>query len=314
MRCFWPRRSIRASRSNRLTELWLENADVDELLDPDAHLWTRCDQVLGAAGGAIPAHPARQRACRKASRRKHGARCARKLARFVRSRWFAPPFSGIGFSGLIADALQAMRATPAKRPAAPGRAIRSTCSSRPPISAAIIELLRLNSPPVVQESEHRLPIGFRAKVPLEPGRALADPLELVFAARSTASFPGAFPPMKIARDRRAGRAAQAGMAGSRGIPRARHARPCAADRMLENVSLIDGSVLVNAPFSAAIDALKGRPAQREVDRRFVYIDPRPDRRGAWPARAEWRGRVSSGRSSARFRPSRANSRSATIWR
>ena len=43
------------------------------------------------------------------------------------------------------------------------------------------------------------------------------------------------------------------------------------------MSLIDGSVLVNAPFSAAIDALKGRPAQREVDRRFVYIDPRPDR-------------------------------------
>ena len=30
-----------------------------------------------------------------------------KLGRFVRSRWFAPPFSGIGFSGLIADALKA---------------------------------------------------------------------------------------------------------------------------------------------------------------------------------------------------------------
>ncbi|HAU21806.1 MAG TPA: DUF3376 domain-containing protein, partial [Erythrobacter sp.] len=45
----------------------------------------------------------------------------------------------------------------------------------------------------------------------------------------------------------------------------------------ENVSLIDGSVLVNKPFGSAMDALAGRPVHREVDRRFVYIDPRPDR-------------------------------------
>ena len=45
----------------------------------------------------------------------------------------------------------------------------------------------------------------------------------------------------------------------------------------EQVSLIDGSVLVNAPFAEATRALEGRPAQREVDRRFVYIDPRPNR-------------------------------------
>jgi patatin-related protein len=48
---------------------------------------------------------------------------------------------------------------------------------------------------------------------------------------------------------------------------------------VEGVSLIDGSVLVNAPFAEAMGALRGRPAQREVDRRFVYIDPRPDRIG-----------------------------------
>ncbi len=39
--------------------------------------------------------------------------------------------------------------------------------------------------------------------------------------------------------------------------------------------LIDGSVLVNAPFRPAIDALGRRPARRQVDRRFVYIDPFP---------------------------------------
>ncbi len=46
-----------------------------------------------------------------------------------------------------------------------------------------------------------------------------------------------------------------------------------ADRVL-----IDGSVLANAPFRPAIAALKQRPARREIDRRFVYIDPKPDYR------------------------------------
>ncbi|MDE2435057.1 MAG: patatin-like protein, partial [Sphingomonadales bacterium] len=48
---------------------------------------------------------------------------------------------------------------------------------------------------------------------------------------------------------------------------------------VEGVALIDGSVLVNAPFSEAMAALGDRPAQREVDRRFVYIDPHPDQVG-----------------------------------
>jgi hypothetical protein len=43
----------------------------------------------------------------------------------------------------------------------------------------------------------------------------------------------------------------------------------------EQAVLIDGSVLANAPFRPAIDALKSRPARRELDRRFVYIDPKP---------------------------------------
>ncbi|MFM9829484.1 MAG: patatin-like protein, partial [Sphingomonas sp.] len=43
----------------------------------------------------------------------------------------------------------------------------------------------------------------------------------------------------------------------------------------EKAALIDGSVLVNAPFRPAIEALRERPARRQVDRRFVYIDPHP---------------------------------------
>jgi patatin-related protein len=40
--------------------------------------------------------------------------------------------------------------------------------------------------------------------------------------------------------------------------------------------VIDGAVRANAPFRPAIAALKQRPARREIDRRFVYIDPKPD--------------------------------------
>jgi patatin-related protein len=49
----------------------------------------------------------------------------------------------------------------------------------------------------------------------------------------------------------------------------------AAAQMAEQAVMIDGSVLSNAPFRPAIDALKNRPAHREVDRRFVYVDPKP---------------------------------------
>jgi hypothetical protein len=43
----------------------------------------------------------------------------------------------------------------------------------------------------------------------------------------------------------------------------------------EQAILIDGSVLHNRPFGPAVAALEKRPSRREVDRRFVYIDPKP---------------------------------------
>jgi hypothetical protein len=55
--------------------------------------------------------------------------------------------------------------------------------------------------------------------------------------------------------------------------------------------LIDGSVLANAPFAQAIDALRNRPARREVDRRFVYIDPKP---GLPSFRVRGRGKTADG--------------------
>lgn len=259
-----------------LTELWLECADVDRLLDPEARLWTRIAKfwappvvefLLSRPGNAVSESvaPETRQQVRK------------KLARFVRSRWFAPPFSGIGFSELLANALDAMASGQVEEPLLPqGHPLDLFVTATD--FGGYIELLRLNSPQVVQESEHRLPIGFRAKVPGEAGHGLADTLELTFAARSTASFPGAFPPLKLAEiDALAERRKVDWPTRNAFVHRVMPAHVRQGN--VENVSLIDGSVLVNAPFAEAMDALKGRPAQREVDRRFVYIDPRPDRIG-----------------------------------
>lgn len=259
-----------------LTELWLDRADVDRLLDPEARPWTRAakfwappivELLLSRPGNAVSESVAPETR----------AQVRKKLARFVRSRWFEPPFSGIGFSGLLADALQAMAENPCEQPLLPPNHPLDLFVTSTDFSGHV-ELLRLNSPAVVEESEHRLPIGFRAKTPARPGLPLANLMELVFAARSTASFPGAFPPMRVDEiDRLAKKRKVEWPTRDQFLGRIMPAHLRQKD--IDTVSLVDGSVLVNAPFSEAMGALKGRPAQREVDRRFVYIDPRPDRRG-----------------------------------
>ncbi|HTM94480.1 MAG TPA: patatin-like protein, partial [Croceibacterium sp.] len=94
---------------------------------------------------------------------------------------------------------------------------------------------------------------------------------------STASFPGAFPPLTVAEiDLLAGQRDEEWDDRAAFLARVMPAHLRQGDA--EKVSLIDGSVLVNAPFAEAMAALPSRPAHREVDRRFVYIDPTPHRR------------------------------------
>ncbi len=258
-----------------LTDLWLDNADVDRLLDPEAHLWTRVAKfwappvvefLLTRPGNVVSESVAPE--MRKEVRH--------KLARFVRSRWFQPPFSGVGFSGLLADAFAAMEAGPADGPLLPpGHPLDLFVTATD--FHGYLQALHLNSPPVVEESEHRLPIGFRSRTPREGGRSIANPLELTLAARSTASFPGAFPPLKLDEiDRLADMRGLTWDTREKFLQRVMPLQ--AAEDLTHNVSLVDGSVLVNAPFSEALNALSGRPSHREVDRRFVYIDPTPDRK------------------------------------
>lgn len=259
-----------------LTDLWLERADVDVLVDPDARPWWRFAKfwampivwfLLSRPGNVVTQSVAPETR----------GEVRAKLSRLIRSRWFEPPFSGLGFSRLLAEALDIMAKGPADMPLLPpghplDLFVTATDFKGHP------QPLRLNSPAEAEESEHRLSIGFRSKTPVSGSHPLAPTSELVFAARATASFPGAFPALQPAEID--------ALVSERGEEW--HSRTAFFTRIMPNhsklgdlagVSLIDGSVLVNAPFAEAMGVLRDRPAQREVDRRFVYVDPHPDRVG-----------------------------------
>jgi patatin-related protein len=259
-----------------LTELWLGRADVDVLLDPDARPWSRMAKfwamplvwfLLTRKGNMISASVAPET--------RHEVRT--KLSRLIRSRWFEPPFGGLGFSRLLAEALDAMATGETREPLLPpghplDLFVTTTDFRGHP------QTLRLNSPEQIEESEHRLSIGFRSATPAGSGHALASPLELVLAARATASFPGAFPALQLGEiDALAAERGDLWPSRTAFVERVMPEHSHKGD--VDKVALIDGSVLVNAPFAEAMGVLRDRPAQREVDRRFVYIDPHPDEVG-----------------------------------
>ncbi|MDG6078144.1 patatin-like protein [Erythrobacter litoralis] len=257
-----------------LTDLWLENADTEKLVAPEAKLrwrfaklWAQpfAEWVLTRPGNAIAETVAPE--TREEVRR--------KVSHLIRGRWFEPPFSGLGFSKLLEQAFAAMAATTAESPLLPPNHPLDLFVTATDFYGHL-ELLRLHSPKVVEDTEHRTPIVLRERTPNSGGSDLADRLELVFAARATASFPGAFPPLKVSEIDALADDRELEWPGRTDF--LERVLPSHVTRgNVENVSLIDGSVLVNKPFGGAMSALRGRPAQREVDRRFVYVDPRPDR-------------------------------------
>jgi len=253
-----------------LTQLWLDHADIEALLDHDSTpawrfakfwalpiaWWVARRQTDAMDSSVDPATLSEVR---------------RKLSKFVRARWFRPPFGGATFTRLLLDAFDAMAASPMGPRLLP---------EEQPLDLFVTvtdfhghpETLHLNSPPRMEETEHRMTLAFR-DFPAD-GAMLDQRAALAFAARATASFPGAFPPFTVSE--LDGVLSETGRSWSqrdafltRILPRR------FAMGMAEKAVLIDGSVIDNAPFRPAIEALKARPAHREVDRRFVYIDPKP---------------------------------------
>jgi patatin-related protein len=149
----------------------------------------------------------------------------------------------------------------------------------------------IGDPATGREKEHRVVFDLELERPADgtvpggpddPFGREDNPL-LAFAARSTSSFPGAFPPIHLADMRR-------NLCDERRI--ADGTCPV-SDEFLEQVRtgvfpeyaldgskvddswFVDGGVLDNYPFGHVIEDLTSRAPAREVDRRLVYFQPDP---------------------------------------
>jgi patatin-related protein len=254
-----------------LRDMWLESGDVGELLAASrrARAWSKpfMTPFVWALGWTGLSRTVLDREVRQ------------KLSLFVRSRWFKPPLDGPKMTKLMLDAVERM-----------GEPVDPTSSLVPAglqleLFVALTDfygyqrVIRSHDPPLIREREHRhvLKFGYRrflnGEVESDFGRD--NSAALAFAARATSAYPGAFPPAQIAEVDRVV------SDGGGEWPRrseflARNFRPYAQAGLDPlATSFLDGSVLNNKPFAEALQAIRNRPAYRQVDRRLVYIDPDP---------------------------------------
>ena len=168
--------------------------------------------------------------------------------------------------------------------------------------------LVISDPPTIRDTAHRHVLAFKYGDGTDQFDA-AHNGALAFAARSTMSFPGAFPPVSLASFQNAVRREADELSdllpGLFRIYELSDANPAAA-------YFVDGGVLDNKPFGHVIAAIKRRGAELEVDRRLLYLEPDPGserpatREGSRPARLP--------PCSHRSRGSRARSLCSTISR
>jgi patatin-related protein len=252
-------------------ELWLTNADVTSLSAPGS--------LIGRVSKAAVAPLFDQLLIRRFGQQVADPETRAKLRQFIQAQWFKPPFSGERFAGWMLDACDAMEEQAEKGGTLlpPGH--------RLDLFVTLTDYrghrhrILLHDPPSVDETEHRRIVSFTCRRALT-GEVVSefgpgDAPSLVFAARATASFPGAFPPATIAE--------------MDGILAARHRPWPSRERFIADKLavgdpvaaansggyFIDGSVVMNKPFSPVIQALGNRPASREVVRRIIYVDPNP---------------------------------------
>ncbi|WP_349357357.1 patatin-like protein [Stappia sp.] len=252
-------------------DLWLENADVTRLANDPVGL-TRY-----LKGSIAPVLDRLVSIALKAELDDGEART--KLRQFMQSRWFTPPFSGERYVGWMLDACRSMTRAGAREsePASlvpQGQALDLFVTMTDFFGAR--RRFAISAPGEVEETEHRLILRYRAQAPGD-GTLRSDldaeriP-DLVFAARATSAFPGAFPPMTVGEMDRV-----LAMRGETWTHRDTFCRRAFGSvEAGEARVLVDGSVVMNKPFQPLLDAIAGRAAGREVVRRIVYVDPTPE--------------------------------------
>jgi patatin-related protein len=263
-------------RTVNLRDLWLDGADVTQILAPEARAKTRSKWYMRPFLWGFTAFR-RVDEFRDAETR-------RKLSLLVRSRWFKPPFDGGRMTELMYDAAISMG-----EPAKPTASLLPA-GHRLDLFVTLTDhhgyerRLEMHDPPAIVEREHRHILHFSYRRwpngDIESDFGMENAPALAFAARATSSFPGAFPPAQIAETDRLCAANGISWPGREKFLAANFEPYRRAGIDPVTACFLDGSVLNNKPFREAINAIAGRPAYRQVDRRLVYVDPDPDRPSA----------------------------------
>ncbi len=249
------------------SEMWLENADVTRLARPQSgfsrYLKLSVSPVLD------------QLISSRLDKQVESAETRDKLRQFMQSRWFSPPFSGERFIGWMLDACRKMEKN---------RDTGRTLIPRGQTLDLFVTItdyhgvkrrIHLDDPAYVEEWDHRRILNFHAAHRtlgnVDSQFSTGNIPELVFAARATSSFPGAFQPATIAEMERALSSHKLAWPYRdafllrMGLTRETIAQHC----------FVDGSVVMNKPFAPVIEVMQNQPAAREVARRLIYVDPAP---------------------------------------
>jgi patatin-related protein len=250
------------------TPLWLTDADVDYLGNPRPRFqkWYLYP-LLRALAHWLPKEIGTTPETRE------------KLAGFVRSSWFEPPFSGKRLCTHFFNALESMVAS--RRP---GSSLLPE-GQRLDVYASVTDLtgypnrLRLNEALVATDRAHsaycQLTHQGDGECDFDDGNLPA----LVWAARSSSSFAGAFPPFEHSElTSLLAERGQAWPGEERFLNESllvEHDVPAAARFDPRQRLYVDGGIVNNKPFDAAMAALSQRPADRHVDRFVLYIEPDP---------------------------------------
>ena len=251
--------------------MWLDHADVLQLIDERSsarswrklYVWPMAGLLLGKQLQAMAPEKETQA----------------KLSAFLRSRWFHPPFSGERYTSWLLDASSAMeRKAPRSGSLLPeGHALD--------LSVSVTDFhghsnrIALHDPPEIEERDHRLVLKF-AYLKSRDGAVTSDfdaaaAPGLVFAARATSCFPGAFPPASLGEiDGLLARRGDTWPARGQFIADKLGALE-SQGKDIGTVRFIDGSVVNDKPFGAAVASIAGRAAHREVSRRIVFVEPNP---------------------------------------
>ncbi|MDO8249121.1 MAG: patatin-like protein, partial [Rhodoferax sp.] len=256
-----------------LTDMWLAEADILKLLAPEAkaRLWSKW--IFWPFVRPMLARLNREGLLIG----KVDAEMQERVSVFLRSRWFKPPLDGPRLAALMLDGLSAMEKTEASTESLLPPGTRLDLLVTVTDFRGLDRSIYIHDPPVVKEREHRHLLRFRLDHDktghLQSDFDFDNLPSLAFAARASASYPGAFPPAQLremddllASTHKHWPARSRFLAQNFSGYRDQGKNP-------EEAVLVDGSVLDNKPIMATLAAIRKHSAFREVDRRLIYIDP-----------------------------------------